>query len=385
LRNVALALAPGVEEWLATRGHDPKYGARPLLRVLQRELIAPLAEALNAAAHRPALTARAGVGRRGDSLEIELRQDRESAASDAGSRIAETVQRLRRKVTQFARGPAMRALENEAPVLAAIERRRRRTGIFRPEDHAVLERLKQIEQLRAGLSALARRADALETETLAEFHLGGISEDSAAREETSRIEPEMRQLRRSLYRLSFSDPDNLVMAIYGEPREWAEALLRIYLGHAAALGGEVVKFDFVAPRPDASEDRSTPLRIRVEKPAECLKKPPEIWVGAILHLRGDFFRPRFAAEAGIHKYTHKGGDRLCLVEIADDFEEYKPPQAIHRAGTINEKKYKLRRAFTEETQRCQDAELGSCGWTDFGKTTTGLLEERLERAVEEFI
>ena len=31
-------------EWLATRGYDPAYGARPLKRVIQKELQDPLAE-----------------------------------------------------------------------------------------------------------------------------------------------------------------------------------------------------------------------------------------------------------------------------------------------------------------------------------------------------
>ena len=43
-RKITLELAPEAREWLANRGYDPVYGARPLKRVIQKELQDPLAE-----------------------------------------------------------------------------------------------------------------------------------------------------------------------------------------------------------------------------------------------------------------------------------------------------------------------------------------------------
>lgn len=42
-RELALELTPAAKEWLADKGYDPVYGARPLKRVIQRELQNPLA------------------------------------------------------------------------------------------------------------------------------------------------------------------------------------------------------------------------------------------------------------------------------------------------------------------------------------------------------
>jgi ATP-dependent Clp protease ATP-binding subunit ClpB len=39
-------VSPAAEEWLANVGYDPDYGARPLRRVLQRNIEDPLALAL---------------------------------------------------------------------------------------------------------------------------------------------------------------------------------------------------------------------------------------------------------------------------------------------------------------------------------------------------
>jgi ATP-dependent Clp protease ATP-binding subunit ClpA len=45
-RNVTIELSSGAKEWLAERGFDPLYGARPLARVIQEYVKKPLAEEL---------------------------------------------------------------------------------------------------------------------------------------------------------------------------------------------------------------------------------------------------------------------------------------------------------------------------------------------------
>ncbi len=43
-RKISIELDPKARAWLAQAGYDPVYGARPLKRVIQRELQNPLAE-----------------------------------------------------------------------------------------------------------------------------------------------------------------------------------------------------------------------------------------------------------------------------------------------------------------------------------------------------
>ena len=43
-RKITLALDQEAIDWLAAKGYDPAYGARPLKRVMQKELQDPLAE-----------------------------------------------------------------------------------------------------------------------------------------------------------------------------------------------------------------------------------------------------------------------------------------------------------------------------------------------------
>ena len=45
-RRMSIALDAGALHWIAERGYDPVYGARPLKRVIQKELIDPIARKL---------------------------------------------------------------------------------------------------------------------------------------------------------------------------------------------------------------------------------------------------------------------------------------------------------------------------------------------------
>jgi ATP-dependent Clp protease ATP-binding subunit ClpA len=45
-RHVAITLAPDARAWLAKKGYDPVYGARPLARVIQRDVRDPLTDEL---------------------------------------------------------------------------------------------------------------------------------------------------------------------------------------------------------------------------------------------------------------------------------------------------------------------------------------------------
>ena len=45
-RRLTLALDDSAAAWLADKGYDPVYGARPLKRVIQKELVDPIARKL---------------------------------------------------------------------------------------------------------------------------------------------------------------------------------------------------------------------------------------------------------------------------------------------------------------------------------------------------
>jgi ATP-dependent Clp protease ATP-binding subunit ClpA len=61
-KKVAIELAEDARAWLAQKGYDPDFGARPLARVIQRELLDPVAEAVLFGALARGGKARVSVG-----------------------------------------------------------------------------------------------------------------------------------------------------------------------------------------------------------------------------------------------------------------------------------------------------------------------------------
>jgi ATP-dependent Clp protease ATP-binding subunit ClpB len=67
-RRMAVALDPAAVHWLGEKGYDPVYGARPLRRVIQKELIDPIARKLLAGEFADGQVIKVGAGQEG--LEI---------------------------------------------------------------------------------------------------------------------------------------------------------------------------------------------------------------------------------------------------------------------------------------------------------------------------
>jgi ATP-dependent Clp protease ATP-binding subunit ClpB len=64
-RKITLQLDDAAKAWLAEAGYDPVYGARPLKRVIQREVQNPLASAILEGRIKDGDTVRVGVGAKG--------------------------------------------------------------------------------------------------------------------------------------------------------------------------------------------------------------------------------------------------------------------------------------------------------------------------------
>ncbi len=70
-RRLELAVTPAARGWLAERGYDPVYGARPLRRLMQRQIDDRLARAILSGDVRDGDTVRVDVAAGGDALTVE--------------------------------------------------------------------------------------------------------------------------------------------------------------------------------------------------------------------------------------------------------------------------------------------------------------------------
>ena len=70
-RRLELAVTPAARSWLASNGYDPIYGARPLRRLMQKEIDDRLAKALLAGEIHDGDTVRVDLASSGDGLTVE--------------------------------------------------------------------------------------------------------------------------------------------------------------------------------------------------------------------------------------------------------------------------------------------------------------------------
>jgi len=69
-RRLVVEVTDAARQWLGERGYDPMYGARPLRRLMQREIDDRLARALLAGEVRDGDTVRVDVAPDGDTLAV---------------------------------------------------------------------------------------------------------------------------------------------------------------------------------------------------------------------------------------------------------------------------------------------------------------------------
>ncbi|KAJ2451331.1 hypothetical protein GGF42_004283 [Coemansia sp. RSA 2424] len=84
-RRIKLEVSDDAKEWLAERGYDPVYGARPLNRVIHKRLLNPLARCLIDGTIRNADTVSVGIKGEGPTRELDIVQNHEPSVDAASA------------------------------------------------------------------------------------------------------------------------------------------------------------------------------------------------------------------------------------------------------------------------------------------------------------
>jgi ATP-dependent Clp protease ATP-binding subunit ClpB len=71
-RRMALAVSPEVKDWLCEKGYDPRYGARPLNRLIQNEIGRKLADRIIRGELKTGDTAKVILGDKAETLDLEV-------------------------------------------------------------------------------------------------------------------------------------------------------------------------------------------------------------------------------------------------------------------------------------------------------------------------
>ena len=388
LRPVEVDVAPAVTEYLAGKGYDVRYGARPLKRVIERELLAPLADAMAQYSHSVPIVAQVSVAN--DGLHIHVRASQalqgalEDPAQSATGQLTREITGQRRLITRLKGCSAASELENQVTMTESLARRLAAAKWKSSEQQARLARLPKLKECLAAIEGLHNRARHLETDALSCFYQREALDSALFSPELEGLKSETRRLLREVFRLRLDEPNDIVFAIYSEHRATLLELTQAYYGLAKELG-HVVNLDFFLPPPGGRSSASRAIRETPKKPERPFESVPEKVIGVVMHLRGDLFFARFESEAGLHVLKDKNAEHVCLVESRrPPFLAYQPPEGIERQGGIKSKGAPIRRQFNRQKDEVEDSEFGDRPWRglSFERCLRELNEEHLAKAIE---
>src|SRR4030095_7376615 len=106
------------------------------------------------------------------------------------------------------------------------------------------------------------------------------------------------RLVREVFRLQQENPDEAIIAFFGEPRE---ATLEFAAAYRQVVDdfGKVEGLDYFLPPPGGRSSATNLIRQPQKKPDGSILAPPEKTLGVVLHVRGDLIFPRLNGEAGL--------------------------------------------------------------------------------------
>lgn len=408
-RGVTVDVEPAVAAWLAQRGFDARYGARPLKRTIDRELLAPLAEQLNG--YHADTPLRAQVAVEGDVLHAQVKAAADGApkSPQADAEFVTACMDLRRDLQKLFRGSAALEMDNEIHRLQLLEERARKGKHLSPDDARRLARLATWRQIRTGLDELFAQACTLEDKALLAL-LGEAPTVHADLQKTWQAGREQwdRWLL-ALYLQRFDKPDDVIVAIFSEHPALLLTLGEAY--HCIVLGsaGRAEVWQYLPSKQGRDKDEPPPLERRlildpgllwkqansipmrcwdhekkVLRPEARIAKPLEgvIGLGLVLHAPAAF--PRFHGEDGLHTFRTSGMSGHCLVDTSHlSLQEYRPPAGMDRRGSIGNqagrRSYDLVRGVLEDPRLSGKL---SANADNLAVVLASALEQWLKRNVE---
>jgi hypothetical protein len=409
-RGVELETPDDAVAWLARAGYDVLYGARPLQRTMEKQLLAPLSTAINTFPPEHALIAEARVEE--DRLNVRVR----AKVDDAGrpvmaqaslsqeAALARRATDLRRNLQRLDRSAEMLEIVNELYRMeellkTAAKRKARHMPAFDAD------RYREVKNAVEGLRDALERSIALEEDTLLQLYdMAKASPETA--EGVSSLERGWRKLLLQIFALQFDQPHRVTLAVFGERHEFLFRLARAYLSLAREHRYQVSCCRYYVMRPDAEAGEkggkpehmltrleragrkaeeewrkkigNRPLaREWLEDPGAVLAQGNVSAIGLGFEFSGHLSFIRFCTEAGLHVLVTRRKRHPCLVETSEErLLEYVPPEGMERKGWLPPQH--TRRTYEPPLDILEDPLLGEAS-----RSFRGSLHEAMERYLQQ--
>jgi len=314
-RGAELELEDDVPAFLAERGHDPRFGARPLRRAIERLLLAPLAAQLNEYTREVPVGARVAVD--GDQLAIDARgvaDDRkvtDRRADDLESARAAT--HLRRELDVAHRSPALRKLRNDVFRLqrlqASLATRSKRKRA-RPLDTSGLDRLPMLRKLAEDLGGVRTRACDLEEQILLAVYGAERIELDPQLAAVFDARAQWKSLILELMGVGLNSAHATAILMHGQ----SFALVALATAYVALLDGEPARLVEITRVRVEGEWKAE--RREVTSTAVIDFENPD-FVAIAIELEAKNAYLRFSGEQGTHRFYARGKQHACFVSVPD--------------------------------------------------------------------
>lgn len=441
-RGVELRIKREAVAALARRGYDARYGARPLKRLIERELLLPLAVELNS---RPPInksnrkTMIADVGVEAGHLLVKIIEESKSNASGYDNvslaAQAERLGELRRRIVRLERSSVVIELRNTIWRLTEIERRNAKasrrarlttnsaksgSALLRPWEASALASLPEFASTIAALTKLEQEAATEEDSAL--LMLYGRELSTTPIEKPSVIHQLETDLNKLLLRLldqRHAHPHRVTLAVYSENKVALFELARSYYTTAIAsrmnvkvahytanLPPELIEAEMNAgsqrakrkkerEKPDEEQPKTIEMfgrkvaRLDVNKPEEFLTGASDGTTAIIFGLDGKSAYSKYDSESGLHSFVEGKATHHLFIHTSDaDSIDYRPPSLLERRGAISPANFgAVRRTYHRTEGSIEDHLLEKRReWrSDLTESLTAFLELQLQRAAEKLI
>lgn len=324
--DAMLEVSEAALDWLSARGFDPRYGARPLKRALERELVVPVAAwlaehprggpvCLHIEADSDHLTLRPeGMG--GETAGLG-RQPIEQVLEDAAA--------LRAEVQRWSRSPPMVALRQE---LAVFDKMSRQKSFWEERTLAedVARKSGDARELDKTFRECAQQTEAIE-DLLFEAHLSRSADQAEVlAREVATLRKGFLPLRERLYSSLYEYARGATLILVPGRGAWGRAcfLAGAYERWSLRHSLTVRRYVFRKPTPKEGEKVSKARVNEVwveEKDPDTLAELKPVPLAYAVRISGPTLPMLLASEHGVHRFVEGSQASLVRVHFASHSRE----------------------------------------------------------------
>jgi len=374
-RNLDLSLDPEVIRWIAQKGNDVQFGARPLQRFIHNNVVVPLANQINQYQKSSRLSVRLSI--QGEGVRVDVKavpKKKNESSQETLIRSIETLQDQRRRSQKLAGSHQVLRLRNRSyQAQKRLEKELKISKVSKKRNHvriAELEALiakdsKLIESVQSSYEQISEYEDSV----LMDFQKDQILNSEPIVKMTKEFSDQSDLLSMNLFLHDNLGSDTVNLLLLSRDITQARKLVTAYKEVCVQKGFGVNDYCLFRhdDAPEDEEFRAKSLRMnswaREGKPdgpfeidvymtnRDCTTVFSSRLLGFLLTIKGRACFPMFFHEKGMHKFQKN----VFVDAFGDNLDHYQIPRNLDITGTHRE--LPVRRSYDSEANSIDDRRL----------------------------